>query len=292
MIEDRTLGSVIFDVFNAIILGLLALACLFPIVHVLALSFSDRAATLGNLVTLWPVNFTTYNYYRILIGADFRRAFSISIQRVLMGVSLSMLITLLTAYPLSLSERLPGRGFFKWLLIFAMLFSGGLIPTYLAYRSLGLLDRIWVLVLPGAVDMWNIIIMTNFFRGLLPELSEAATVDGASHWDILWRIYVPLSAPAIATIILFTTVMHWNSWFDGLVYMKSPSNYPLQTYLQTTILGRDFTRLIQDPLALAKLSERSVRSAQIILAMLPVLAIYPFLQRYFVTGLTLGSVKG
>lgn len=292
MIEDRTLGSVIFDIFNAIILGLLALACLFPIVHVLALSFSDRAATLGNLVTLWPVNFTTYNYYRILIGADFRRAFSISIQRVLMGVSLSMLITLLTAYPLSLSERLPGRGFFKWLLIFAMLFSGGLIPTYLAYRSLGLLDRIWVLVLPGAVDMWNIIIMTNFFRGLLPELSEAATVDGASHWDILWRIYVPLSAPAIATIILFTTVTHWNSWFDGLVYMKSPSNYPLQTYLQTTILGRDFTRLIQDPLALAKLSERSVRSAQIILAMVPVLAIYPFLQRYFVTGLTLGSVKG
>ena len=157
---------------------------------------------------------------------------------------------------------------------------------------MGLLDSIWVLILPGAVTMWDIIIMMNFFRGLPPELSEAATVDGASHWDILWRIYVPLSAPALATITLFATVMHWNSWFDGLVFMKSPSNYPLQTYLQTTILGRDFSELIRDPLAFAMLSERSVKSAQIILAMIPVLAIYPFLQRYFVKGLTLGSIKG
>lgn len=292
MIEDRTPGSVIFDYLNAILMGILALACLFPLVHVLAVSLSDRAATMGNQVTLWPVNFTTYNYHRILLSADFRRAFLISIERVLLGVSVTMLVTVLTAYPLSLSEKLPGRSVFKWLLIFAMVFSGGLIPTYLAYRNLGLLDSIWVLVLPGAVSVWDIIIMLNFFRGLPSELSEAATVDGASHWDILFRIYVPLSAPALATITLFTVVWHWNSWFDALVFMKSPSNYPLQAYLQTTILGRNYTELMQDPIAFAMLSERSMRSAQIFLAMIPVLLVYPFLQRYFVHGLTLGSVKG
>ena len=292
MIEERSWGSVAFDVFNHIFLALLGLACLLPLIHVLALSLSNRSATLGTLVTLWPVNFTTFNYERIFATTGFKLAFVISLQRVVLGVGLNMLITVLTAYPLAVSESLPGRGVYRWLLIFAMLFSAGLIPWYLAIRSLGLLDSLWALVLPSAVQTWHIIIMVNFFRGLPSELAEAATVDGASHWQILFRIYLPLSLPALATLTLFAAVWHWNSWFDGLVLMSNPKRYPLQTYLQTTILGRNFTELIRDPEAFSKLSERSVKAAQLFLAMIPILMIYPFLQRYFVSGLTLGSVKG
>jgi len=292
MIEERSWSSVVFDVLNHLFLTLLGLACLLPLIHVFALSLSNRSATLGNLVTLWPVNFTTFNYERIFATTGFKLAFVISLQRVVLGVGLNMLITVLTAYPLALAERLPGRGLYRWLLIFAMLFSAGLIPWYLAIRSLGLLDSLWALVLPSAVQTWHIIIMVNFFRGLPSELAEAATVDGASHWQILFQIYLPLSLPALATLTLFAAVWHWNSWFDGLVLMSNPKRYPLQTYLQTTILGRDFTELIRDPEAFAKLSERSVKAAQLFLAMIPILMIYPFLQRYFVSGLTLGSVKG
>jgi putative aldouronate transport system permease protein len=292
MIQDRTVGSKVFDVFNNILLVFLGLICVLPFIHLVAVSVSDRAATLGNLVTFWPINFTTLNYSKIMEDLPFRRAFLISVVRVLLGTTLNLLIVALTAYPLSIADNFLGKGLFKWVLIFAMLFSGGLIPWYLAIRSLGLLNSIWALILPGMVQMWNIIIMLNFFRGLPVELSEAATVDGANHWDILFRIYVPLSLPALATVTLFAAVGHWNSWFDGLVVMRTPDNYPLQSYLQTTIMGRMTQDLIRDPEAFAKLSERSMRAAQIIIATVPILMVYPFLQRYFVHGLTLGSVKG
>ncbi|MCL5996757.1 MAG: carbohydrate ABC transporter permease [Chloroflexi bacterium] len=292
MIQDRTIGSKVFDGFNYVILVFLGLFCVLPFIHLLAISVSDRASTLANLVTFWPINFTSLNYQKILEDLAFRRAFLVSLVRVILGTSINLLIVILTAYPLSLAEGFIGKSFFKWILIFAMLFSGGLIPWYLAIRSLGLINSIWALILPGMVQMWNIIIMLNFFRSLPAELGEAATVDGASHWDILFRIYVPLSLPALATVTLFAAVGHWNSWFDALVVMRTPDNYPLQAYLQTTVLARMTQNLIRDPEAFAKLSERSMRAAQIIIATIPILMVYPFLQRYFVHGLTLGSVKG
>lgn len=293
MVEERTLGNKIFDVFNHVLLVFLSIACLLPMVHMLAVSLSSSAASLGNLVKLWPVDFTTYNYVRIINNGQFQRSLTISVLRVLLGTTINLLIISITAYPIAIQEEFWGKQFFKWLLIFAMLFSGGLIPTYLAIRSLGLLDKIWVLVLPGAVATWSIILMTNFYRRLPIEISEAATIDGASHWQILFRIYLPLSVPVLATLTLFSAVGHWNSWFDGLIYMKTPDKYPLQTYLQTTIIARDFSNLLTvDKETIERLSERSLRAAQIFLATIPILLVYPFLQRYFVTGLTLGSVKG
>lgn len=292
MVQDRTLGSRIFDVCNYLFLGILGFLCLFPLVHILAVSLSDRAATTANLVTFWPINFTTLNYQKIVDDGQFMRSFGISVIRVLAGTTINMLVIVLTAYPLSLSTSFRGKNIFRWALLFAMLFQGGLIPWYLAIRSLNMLNTIWALILPGMVQVFYIIVMVNFFRQLPQELAEAATVDGASHWSILFGIFLPLSLPALATLTLFCAVDHWNAWFDALVVMKTPRNYPLQTYLQITIVANDFSRLLTNPKMAAQLSPRSMRAAQIFFATVPILFIYPFLQRYFVTGLTLGSVKG
>ena len=292
MIEDRSWGSRLFDILNYTFLAIVALVCLLPLINVFAVSLSDRASTTAHLVKFWPVNFTTLNYEQIVDQAEFQGAFMISLIRVGLGSTLTVLVTILTAYPLSLTQGFSGQRLFKRLLIFAMLFSGGLIPWFLAIKSLGLLNTIWALILPMAVQVFYIIVMLNFFRNLPVELSEAATIDGASHWDILFRIYIPLSKPALATILLFVAVLYWNSWFDALILMNTSEQYPLQTYLKATVITLDFTRLLNDPLLVAKLSEQSLRAAQVFLATVPILIVYPFLQRYFVKGLVLGSVKG
>jgi len=174
-----------------------------------------------------------------------------------------------------------------------MLFSGGLIPTYLLINNLKLMDTIWSLVLPGGLPIFNMILMLNFFRQIPEEIEDAAYIDGAGHWRILWLIFVPVSTPAIATITLLCLVNHWNSWFDGLIYMNKIENYPLQSYLQTIIMRFDFSKLTPTELkSLAKLNQRSIKAAQIWIACIPILMVYPFLQKYFVKGIVLGSVKG
>ncbi len=292
MVKDRTFVSVAFDVINHVLLALVTLACLLPIIHIIAVSFSDRAATSAGVVTFLPVNLNTVNYQRVFGDAQFLRSARVSALRVLLGTSLQVFMVTITAYPLSLSKGFRGQTAFKWLLIFCMMFSGGLIPWYLVLRMLHLSNNIWGLVLPGALSLWEVIIMVNFFRDMPPEISEAAEIDGASHWDILFRIYVPLSLPAIAMVTLFSAVGHWNSWFDGLVLMNDTRDYPLQSYLQTMIVSRDYLRLLKDAKTIAMLSERSLRGAQIVIATIPIVVIYPLLQRYFVSGLRLGSVKG
>lgn len=292
MVEDRSRGARLFDVGNHLLLALLALVCLMPLIHVTAVSFSDRAAVSSNVVTFWPVNFNTVNYERILEDAQFGRSLVVSVVRTVGGTALTMLVIVLTAYPLAHSRGFTGRKIVVWLLIFAMLFDGGLIPLYLAIRGLGMLDTIWALILPGMVNVFYILVMVNFFRALPHELSDAAMIDGASHWTILFRIFVPLSVPALATLTLFIAVEHWNAWFDALIFMRTPNNYPLQTYLQTTVVAGDFSGLMANSRTVTQMSQRALRSAQIILTTLPILAIYPFVQRYFVRGLIIGSVKG
>jgi putative aldouronate transport system permease protein len=293
MVKDRTLGAVAFDVLNHIVLLLLGLTCLVPLLHIVAVSFSSNAASIGRLVTLWPVGFNLFNYDWVLRWPQFRASFLISVERVVIGTSLNVLVTVLAAYPLAIKENFPGKGVFRWLLIFAMLFSGGLIPWYLALRSLGLINSFWGLIWPHVVSPWNIIIALNFFRQLPVEMSEAAEMDGASHLDILFRIFLPLSLPMLATITLFTAVWNWNSWFDGLIVMVDQTKYPLQTYLQTMLLQVQSMQMgLQADYELFKwLSARSLQAAQIVLTTVPILLLYPFLQRYFIHGLTLGSVK-
>ena len=203
-----------------------------------------------------------------------------------------MILIILTAYPLSKTPRaFKGRVLFIWFFVFAMLFNGGLIPTFFVVRSLGLLNTLGSLILPNALPIFSMILMMNFFRNVPKELEESAFIDGASHWRVLWHIYIPLSLPAIATLTLLSAVNHWNAWFDALIYMTDVANYPMQTYLRTIVVELDLTNVGIDPRDLQRLSDRAIRGAQIIVATVPILVVYPFLQRYFISGIRLGAVK-
>ena len=250
------------------------------------------SAGYGGFVSFWPIDFTLENYEQVMGSRNFVRSFVISVLRVLTGTSLNMLLVILTAYPLSKSPRVfKGRTIFIWFFVFAMLFDGGLIPSFLVVRSLGLLNTLGALILPGAVPIFSVILMMNFFRDVPKELEESALIDGASHWRVLWHIYIPLSLPAIATLTLFSAVNHWNAWFDGLIYMTDTANYPMQTFLRTVIVTLDLTQVGINPQDLQRLSDRAIRGAQIIVATVPILVVYPFLQRYFISGIKLGAVK-
>lgn len=202
----------------------------------------------------------------------------------------------LCAFPLAHSEKaFRGRNVYMYFLIFTMLFSGGLVPTYIIVGKMGLMNTLWALILPGAVPVWNCILLMNFFRSLPDELEEAAIIDGAVPIQILVRIYLPVSLPSLATVMLFCLVGHWNEFFSGLIYMNHSDNYPLATYISTIVDSAKDLNLITDPEEIErimKVSERNMSSAKIFVSMIPILIIYPFLQRYFVKGIVLGSVKG
>jgi len=281
-----------------IILGLAALSCLLPVMHILALSFSSKAATLAGRVNLLPVDFSYYSYQVLFASDQFIRSMFISFIRIALGVPINLMLCFLAAYPLSLNnKRFRARTAYVWFFVLTMLFSGGLIPTYLLISELGLIDSIWSLVLPGAVNVFFIILLLNFFRNLPAEMSESAFVDGANHFQVLLRIYLPTSIPSIATILLFSMVGHWNSWFDGIIYMNNPLNYPLQSYLKVIITGLSQLMNVQvmslfSIEILDKISNKTITSAQIFVGMVPIIIVYPFLQRYFIKGITIGSVKG
>ncbi|MGI6172742.1 MAG: carbohydrate ABC transporter permease [Christensenellales bacterium] len=284
----------VFPIINSVVLFLLAFLCLFPFVHLLALSFSSASAANMGSVWLLPVSFTTSAYKVILGKTEFWRAALVSLRRLLLGVPIQMLMTILAAYPLSKPKsRFRFRGFFTWLFFITMLVGGGMIPDYLLVRQLGMMDTIWALVVPCALPVYNMVILMNFYRHLPSEIEEAAIVDGENQWNIMWKIWTPLALPCIATLTLFSVVGHWNAWFDGIIYMNMPDNYPLQSYLRTVIQKVDTTDLsIENWRELSGQSERTMKACQIIVASIPVLVFYPFAQRYFVTGITLGGVKG
>ncbi|WP_372635516.1 carbohydrate ABC transporter permease [Cohnella sp.] len=271
----------------------LALLCVMPLIHLFAVSFSSNSAATAGEVFLWPVEFTTKSYEFVLTESAFMNAMGVTLLRVLLGVTINMTITILVAYPLSKDAKaLAGRTIYVWIFVFTMLFSGGIIPMYMTMRFLGLLDTIWVLVLHTAVPVFNIVILLNFFRNLPKELEEAALIDGAGHWRIMWGIFVPLSSASIATVTLFSIVMHWNAWFDGILFMNSPDHYPLQSYLYTVVVGiQSIINSSTDMEVLAMVSDRTARAAQLFVGSIPVLLVYPLLQRHFTKGIVLGSVK-
>ncbi|TXK77376.1 carbohydrate ABC transporter permease [Paenibacillus sp. N3.4] len=291
--QTVSLGRRMFLVLTYTFLCFLALLCLFPLIHVLAISFSSSHEAAAGTVKFWPVDFTIQSYTYILRKPEFLRSFVVTIERVILGTSLSMILTLLMAYPLSKETKVfKLRTYYVWYFVFTILFGGGLIPWYMTIKFTGLLNTIWALVLPGGVAVFHIILLLNFFRGLPKELEEAVFIDGSGHWGALWKIYVPLSMPALATIALFTIVHHWNSWFDGLLLMNSPEKYPLSSYLQTIIIDNNLANVRDEDISsLAEVSDRTAKAAQIFLGALPILLIYPFLQRFFVKGIILGSVK-
>ena len=263
----ESVGSRIFTIVNTFILVFLALICILPLINILAVSLSSNAAATAGLVKLVPVEFTLKSYEYVAKRAAFWKSLGVTVIRCLLGVSLNVLMCVLTAYPLSKdNSKLRMRTGYTWFFFITMLINAGLIPWYMTIKSVHLLGTIWALVLPGAVPVFSVVLMLNFFRAIPEELEEAAFMDGANHW---------------------------NSWFDGIILMNKPTQYPLQSYLQTIIIQGDTSvNSTTDWQTMALVSDRTVKCAQIFLSTLPIVAAYPFLQRYFVKGMVMGSVKG
>ena len=296
MVRTHSLADKIVDGLIYLILTTLALSCLLPFINLVATSLSSAGAIMSDKVTLWPVQFHLGNYqYIFTTDRQFLRSLGISTVRVLFGVSATLLITVITAYPLSLDQLyMPGRTVFKIVMLVGMLFGGGLIPYFMAVKSLGLIDKFAVLIIPGSLDIFSVILLINFFRGLPKELSEAAMIDGATPMDVLFRIFLPLSLPSLATITLFSAVGHWNSWFDAVLFLNRSTSWPVQAYAYNRLM-QGFSGESKTALTFAKLpdiSEDGLIATFIVFIALPIMCVYPFLQRYFVKGLTLGSIKG
>ncbi|OBZ12390.1 carbohydrate ABC transporter permease [Bacillus sp. FJAT-26390] len=288
----KTSGYKVFSVFNYILLAVICVSCVIPLVHILAVSLSASSPANANLVKLWPIGFNFDAYAKTLNNDNFHNALFVGLQRTALGTIVGMSLMILAGYALSKDGRVfKSRSVYTWYFLFTMLFSGGIVPSYMLIRNLDLMNSIWALVLPGAINVFNMVLLMNFFRAVPKELEEASLMDGAGQFRTLWSIFLPISMPALATISLFTMVTHWNSWFDGLLYITDYRKYPLSTFLQTIIVQQDFNKINPDVNELKHISQRTVKSAQIFIGTLPILLVYPFLQRYFVKGIIMGAVK-
>lgn len=293
--KPRSTGDKIFDACVIVILGVVLLSILYPLYFVLIASFSDPLAVLGGEVLLWPVRFSTESYQLVFKNSQVLVGYKNTILYTLAGTAVNMLLSIMAAYPMS-RRNLRGKKVGLAMMLFTMFFSGGMIPTYIVINQLGLLDTFWVMILPNAISVYNVMIMRTFFATSIPyELEEAACVDGASQIRTLVSIVLPLSKPILAVMVLFYAVGHWNSYFNALLYLSNQDRYPLQLILRAILIqsqasqesfadiGNTYNRML--------LSE-TMKYALIIVASVPVLCLYPFLQKYFVQGVMIGSVKG
>ncbi|GIO37679.1 protein LplC [Paenibacillus antibioticophila] len=294
MVTERSALSRLFNGLNVVVLILTMLLCLLPVWYTLSISLSDKAAAAAGSVFLWPKGFTFDSYRTIVNDSQFLKSFFISVQRVAYGSAISFFAILLMSYPLSkTSKEFRPRNIIMWLLIFVMLFNGGLVPWYLTMKSLGMINSIWGLVLGGGLPVFNVILVMNYIRNMPRELEESALIDGAGPWRILFSILLPLAMPVLATVLVFTIVYHWNEFFQGLVLMNKADHYPLQSYIRQVAVVIDPTKMDEESVKrMSNLSNQTLNAAKIFISMLPLLVIYPFLQKYFVKGITLGSVKG
>ncbi len=278
----------------ALIILFISLTCLLPFVNVAATSLSTKSAILGGKVSFWPVGWDVTAYKAIFSDPTMMRSLGFTIVITLVYTLFSMVLTILMAYPLT-KKRLKGRKFFNFMALFTMYFSGGTIPIYLNIKELGLLDTPWSLILPGMLSTYNMIILKSFFTALPGELEEAATIDGANDFQILLQIYLPLSMASLATLTLFYAVGKWNSFQDALYYIQTKAYQPLQLKLYHLIKGSqavDIAAMEGGSSTVATEISESIQPASIIFATLPILVVYPFVQRYFVAGVTIGAVKG
>jgi putative aldouronate transport system permease protein len=281
-----------FSLINHLLLVMLGLLCLAPFVNIFAQSLSGHHAIISGMVTLWPVDFNWSAYDKVLHDSGFIRSSSVSVARTLAGVTLSVLVTIMLAYPLTKSY-IKGRSVILFLLVFSMMFNGGTIPNYLLMKSLGLLNTFSVMILPTLIVAFHVIIAKSFLQQLPVELEESAKMDGCSTLGILFRIVIPLSMPVIATIALFKAVSHWNAFFDAILYINDNKLVPLQVYLRN-LVQMNQTSINTGNINLDEelIANESLKAAALFSSMVPILAVYPFLQKYFVKGMLLGSVKG
>ncbi|PAD78077.1 carbohydrate ABC transporter permease [Paenibacillus campinasensis] len=288
----RTAGGTVFDLLNYVFLGLFGLLAVLPFIFVLSGSFATDAEITKRAVFLIPSTFSI-DAYRFIFSTDtILRSIGVSVYVTVVGTIVNLIFTVTMAYPLA-RRGLMGRNLILNLVIFTMLFGGGMIPTYLVIRDLNLLDSLNALIIPGAISAFNLIIVKNFFQELPPGLEEAARIDGCNELGLLWRIVLPLSKPVLATFTLFYAVGHWNNFFSALLYINDPEKWPLQVMLRQIVMlsqsAGDITSM--DP-SFVPPPEQSVKMAVIVVGTLPILCVYPFLQKHFAKGVLLGSIKG
>ncbi|MCQ6561138.1 carbohydrate ABC transporter permease [Paenibacillus mendelii] len=291
----QSFGDRMFDAINHVLLLLLLALVLYPLVFVVSASISNPSAVLNGEVWLWPKDLTITGYQKVFTNHDILRGYLNTIVYTLLGTGINLVMTVMAAYPLSRKD-FYGRNAVTALFVFTMFFSGGLIPAYLLVKNLGMVNTMWALIIPNAVAIWNIIIMRTFFQQSIPiEVQESAQMDGCGNIRILLRIVLPLSLPIMAVMTLFYSVAHWNAFFNALIYLTDRSKYPLQLILREILIQSNMQEMIQtneESLAKSIMDAESIKYAVVIIANLPVLLLYPFLQRYFVKGMVIGAVKG
>ena len=279
------------DVMLYLILTVVVLICLYPFLNVVAYSLSGNTAVLSGKVTFYPIDFQLSAYKEILLKqTQIWTAMGISVTVTVLGTLLGLVLTVAAAYALS-KEKLKGRGILSGFILFTMYFSGGIIPTFLVVKGVGLYDYISALVIPSAMNVFNFIVMRTFFKELPLELEEAARIDGANDMKILFKIALPLSMPIIATIGLFYAVSYWNDYFSALLYIQTPEKFSLQLRLRQLLFAGQINQVSMENLGTQVMSE-SLKMASIVISTIPIILVYPWLQKYFVKGVMLGSVKG
>ena len=295
-IFKRAIGELVFDTINTLLLVLVMLVVLYPLYFIVIASFSDPLEVLSGHVVFFPKKVSLEAYKMVFRDAQILTGYRNTIFYTLLGTAVNIVLTVLAAYPLSRRD-LAGRKFFTVMLAVTMFFSGGLIPTYLMVsNTLHLLDTIWAMILPGAISVWNVIIVRTYFQtSIPPELSEAAMVDGCSDFMLLAKVILPLSMPVLAVMVLFYGVAHWNSFFNALIYLNDKALYPLQLILRSILVQNTMSEDMLaevDSLANRQVMAETIKYALIVVASAPIIAVYPFLQKYFVKGIMVGAIKG
>ncbi len=288
----RTTGEHIFDVINVIVLGLLALTMLYPFWYELALSLADAEKVAISKVYIWPEYMSLESYANVLSSKYIYYGYFWTIVRTGLGTLVALLLGVHYAYALS-KKDFPNRNFWTTLLVITMFFSGGMVPEYLLIRNLQLIDSIWSLILPGAISAYNITIMRNYLMSLPDSLEESARIDGANDILILYRIILPLSKPILATVALWTAVGHWNAWFDAMLYVHDTTKQVLAITLRRIVLqGSNSVVSMSGEEVNTNMTSDTIKAATIMVATVPILCVYPFVQKYFVKGVMVGSLKG
>lgn len=291
----QSTGEKLFDWGVHAALALICVIVLYPLVFVLVASFSSPEAVMRGEVWLWPKDITFVGYQKIFQNNEILTGYANTIIYTVIGTSINLVMSVAAAYPLSRKD-LYGRNLISAMMVFTMFFSGGMVPTYLLIKNLGMLNSMWALIIPGAVSVYNILIMRTFFQNGIPsEMQEAASIDGCSNLSTLVRIVLPLSMPIIAVMILFYSVGHWNAYFSALMYLSDRDKYPLQLFLREILIQGQMQEMLgigDDSHAKSVMEGEAIKYAVVIVANLPVLILYPFLQKYFVKGVMIGAIKG
>ena len=299
MVESKRPVDVFVDVLIHVVIVIACFLCLIPLLNTLALSFSSSVMASSGTVSFWPKQFTLAAYEAIVGEKQFFGAFWISIKRVVLGGTINFLMMVLCAFPLAHSEKaFRGRNVYMYFLIFTMLFSGGLVPTYIIVGKMGLMNTLWALILPGSYSIWYIILVRSYFRTIPESLRESAKLDGANSYRILWNVFLPTSKPILAVIALYTIIGVWNSWYHASIYITDHDWQPLQLYLRRILIEQteQLGDMMDDAEAMRRAQQQQISNNQmkytvIIVSSLPMLIAYPFFQQYFVKGVMLGSLK-